>query len=99
MSVRPPNTILPPDLPGLDKADPALVNYLRTFSLWCRKGFDKRPPNDQAQSSILLRATDAATGLQTNFVYKIGLTVTVTGGVASAPTITFTSVPLGSGLP
>jgi hypothetical protein len=38
-TVTPPAAQPPPDLPPLPGAPPALPDYLRRFSLWCRNGF------------------------------------------------------------
>jgi hypothetical protein len=89
----------PPPLPNMPDVSSTLSNYLRTFSLWCRNGFAAKLDAHTALPGVLVRATDASTGAVTPFVYLVGVTVTVTGGVASAPTITFTAMPLGSGSP
>ena len=89
----------PPDPPNLGEDSNMLAQYLRTFSLWCRHGFADKLSVSTAAPGILIQATDAATGAQTPFAYLVGVKVTVTGGVPSAPTITFTAQKLGSGKP
>ena len=89
----------PPNLPDLPGMPEALPNYLRTFALWCRNMFQDKLPAHQALPGVMVQAVDAATGAQTPFVYRVGVKVTVTGGVPSAPAVTFTLVPLGSGQP
>jgi hypothetical protein len=90
---------IPPDVPPDPKISDSLAQYLRTFANWCRIGFSEQLRNDTALPGILIQATDAATGKPTSFSYLVGVKVTVTGGVPSAPTITFTPILLGSGLP
>ena len=89
----------PPDLPNDPETSNTLSQYLRTFSLWARHGFADKLSVTTATPGILLQATDAATGNPTPFSYLIGVKVTVTGGVPSAPTLTFTAQLLGSGRP
>ena len=89
----------PPELPHDPQLSDTLAQYLRTFSLWCRHGFADKISGTTAQPGILIQATNPATGDVTPFTYLIGVKVTVTGGVPSAPTITFTAQLLGSGKP
>jgi len=49
----------PPDVPA-GTAEP-LANFLRTFSLWCRRGFADRLPANSAIPGILLQARDDPT--------------------------------------
>ena len=89
----------PPEVPDLGENLGTLATYLRTFSLWCRHGFANKLDSTTAQPGIMIQATDAATGAQTPFSYLLGVEVTVTGGVPTAPTGTHTPVPLGIGKP
>ena len=89
----------PPDLPSMPDVSTQLSGYLRNFALWCRHGFADKISGSVAQPGIMIQATDAATGTPTPFTYLVGVKVTVTGGVPSAPTLTFTSILLGSGKP
>ena len=89
----------PPTIPSDPSISVALTNYLNRLTLWCRNGFADKIKNNTAGPGILVQATDAATGAATPFVYLVGVKVTVTGGVASSPTVTFTAQPLGSGKP
>ena len=89
----------PPDLPSMPDVSTTLSQYLRTFSLWCRNGFADKISGTTAQPGLMLQAYDATTGALTPFVYLVGVKVTVTGNVPSAPTVTFTLQPLGSGKP
>ena len=52
----------PPDLPSMPDVGPALTNYLRTFSLWCRRGFAAQIKTGTALPGVLLQANDAPTG-------------------------------------
>ena len=52
----------PPELPNMPDVGPALTNYLRTFSLWCRKGFAAQMKAGTALPGILLQANDAPAG-------------------------------------
>jgi hypothetical protein len=52
----------PPDVPNDPKISEALTQFLRTFSLWCRRGFATKLPADTALPGILLQAFDAAPG-------------------------------------
>jgi len=72
----------PPDVPA-GTAEP-LANFLRTFSLWCRRGFADRLPINSAVSGILLQARD-----NPSKVFRLE--------VDSAGALHATSVPLGSG--
>jgi hypothetical protein len=80
----------PPDLPSMPDVSSALSNYLRTFALWCRRGFADRMPAHQAVSGIVLMANDAPAGT-TPKVFLIQ--------VNTAGTIVATAMPLGSGRP
>jgi hypothetical protein len=89
----------PPDLPNDPSISTQMTNYLRNFALWCRHGFADKLSISTAAPGLLIQASDASTGAQTPFTYLVGVKVTVTGGVPSAPTITFTAQLLGSGKP
>lgn len=89
----------PPDLPNMPDVSTTLTNYLRNFALWCRNGFADSLRSKSALPGIMIQATDAATGKPTTFTYVVGVKVTVTSGVPSAPTITFTPITAGSGSP
>ena len=89
----------PPELPSDPKTSDTLSQYLRTFSLWARHGFADKLSVTTAAPGVLIQATDAATGAVTPFAYLVGVKVTVTGGVPSAPALTFTAQMLGSGKP
>jgi hypothetical protein len=89
----------PPSLPAIQGMSDQLANYLRTFSLWCRHGFADKLSGTVAQPGIMIQATDATTGKPTPYSYLVGVKVTVTGGVPSAPAMTFTLIPTGSGSP
>ena len=83
----------PPELPSLEKTETGLVNYLRTFSLWCRNGFRDKLSATTALPGILLTGYDLVTNQPTNVTYL----VTVKNG--SPPTLVFTQVAAGSGAP
>jgi hypothetical protein len=89
----------PPDLPSDPSITPQLSGYLRSFALWCRHGFADKISGSTAQPGILVQAINAATGAPTPFIYLVGVHVTVTGNTPSAPAVTFTLQPLGSGKP
>lgn len=83
----------PPDLPSLQKTEDGLINYLRTFSLWCRNGFRDKLSSTAALPGILLMAYDPVTNQPTNVTYL----VTVKDG--APPTLVFTQIAAGSGTP
>lgn len=64
MAPRPPSPAqhAPPDLPSMPDVSTTLTNYLRTFALWCRNGFQDRLPAHSALPGILLQANDAPAG-------------------------------------
>ena len=80
----------PPDLPSMPDVSGALTNYLRTFALWCRNGFNDRMPAHQALPSVMLMASDAPAGT-TPKVFMIR--------VNSAGAISATQMTIGSGQP
>jgi hypothetical protein len=76
----------PPDVPSMPDVDSTLVNYLRTFALWCRNGFASKLDNSSALPGVLLQA-QAAVSNPPVFM----LQVTGTGTATMAP------VALGTG--
>ena len=52
----------PPELPNMPDVGTALTNYLRNFSLWCRKGFAAQMKTGTALPGVLLQANDAPKG-------------------------------------
>jgi len=58
----PPAEQPPPNLPDLPEAPTQLVNYLRTFALWCRNGFRAKLDANAALPGILFQAADAPAG-------------------------------------
>lgn len=80
----------PPDLPAMPDVSSTLSNYLRTFSLWCRRGFAAKIDANVALPGIMLQATDAPAGVAPN-VYM--LTVLQNGNFIGI------RVPLGGGKP
>ena len=62
-----------------------LAQYLRTFSLWARHGFQERQPDSLANPGILLLAEDGRS------VFRLSVT--------SAGALTVTPIPLGGGKP
>ena len=86
----PPAAHPPPDLPSMPEVSPTLSNYLRTFSLWCRRGFAAKLDNNVALNGILLQANDAPPG-QAPAVWL--LQVQTNGSFVATP------VPLGGGKP
>jgi|HubBroStandDraft_3_1064219.scaffolds.fasta_scaffold1031926_2 hypothetical protein len=88
----PPTTPNPPDLPSMPQVGPVATDYLRRFSLWCKKALDSKQPlvAAQAQTGIMLVAFDAPAGVTPN-VYL--LQVNQQGNFVSTP------VPLGGGQP
>ena len=58
----PPGEQPPPDLPNLPNVPPQLSNYLRTFALWCRRGFRAKLDGGVALSGIMLQAYDTPPG-------------------------------------
>jgi hypothetical protein len=80
----------PPDLPSMPDVSDTLINYLRTFSLWCRHGFADKISGSTAQPGLLLQANDAPAGA-TPAVFMIQ--VTTAGAIVATP------VPLGGGKP
>ena len=80
----------PPDLPNLPKTEDGLINYLRTFSLWCRHGFADKISGTTAQPGFMLMANDAPAGT-TPVVFMLQ--------VKTDGTIVATPLALGSGKP
>lgn len=80
----------PPGLPSIPDAHPALVNYLRTFSLWATTAMSKKISGTQALPGVLLQAYDTAAGAPP----KVFLIRVNSAGVVSA-----TAQPLGDGAP
>ena len=76
----------PPDLPNLEKTENNLVNYLRTFSLWCRQGFAAKLDAKTALPGVMLQTNDTPPGV-TPKVYLIG--------VNSTPNLTLSQMKLG----
>ena len=87
----PPSAQPPPDVPASPWTPDVLTNYLRQFSLWCRRGFQNKVDTGVASPQLLLME-DGVTGVPR--VYS--LTVVVTGGV---PAVVLTQVGLGAGQP
>jgi hypothetical protein len=81
----------PPDVPAAPWTPDVLANYLRQFSLWCRRGFAAKVDANVAQQQLLLMES-GVTGIPR--VYS--LTVVVTAGV---PAVVLTQVTLGQGQP
>ena len=75
----------PPDLPSDPTMSATLAQYLRTFSLWARHGFQERQPDSLANPGILLLADDGRS------VFRLSVT--------SAGALTVTPIPLGGGKP
>ena len=87
----------PPDLPADATLSTQLTQYLRTFSLWCRRGFADRLPSTTALPGILIMAKDVKSGDDPNAPHRTYLLeVTNAGGTAA---ITLTFVPAGQGSP
>jgi len=80
----------PPDLPSMPDVSATLSNYLRTFALWCRRGFADRMPAHAATPGVMLLAYDAPAGT-TPKVFMIR--------VNSAGAISATQMTIGSGQP
>jgi hypothetical protein len=100
MAPRPPSPAqhAPPDLPSMPDVSTTLTNYLRTFALWCRNGFQDRLPAHSALPGILLQANDATGKPIPGAVFM--LTIQATPGVTpSAPVISMTLVVSGGGAP
>jgi hypothetical protein len=80
----------PPDLPAMPDVSETLSNYLRTFALWCRRGFADRMPAHAATAGIMLMANDAPAGTSPPvFLVQVN----------SAGAIVATRVSLGGGQP
>jgi hypothetical protein len=91
MATPTPRTIQPPpDLPNMPDVKPALTNYLRNFSLWCRHGFADKPSINQPLHGVMLQAIDAPAGTTP----EIWLLQVRTGGA-----FVLTQMPLGGGKP
>jgi hypothetical protein len=81
----------PPDLPHFsDKTENSLVNYLRTFSLWCRQTFADKLDRQTALPGVLLQTYDTAPGAMPS-VYQLG--------VNSDPRVALTPILLGGANP
>jgi hypothetical protein len=87
----PPSAQPPPDVPASPWTPDVLTNYLRQFSLWCRRGFGAKVDAGVAVPQLLLME-DGVAGIPR--VYA--LTVKVTSGT---PAIVLTQVTLGQGQP
>ena len=87
-----PTTPNPPDLPSMPQVGPIASDYLRRFSLWCKKALDSKQPlvAAQAQTGIMLLASDEPPGVTPNVWL---LQVTQNGSFVASP------VPLGTGQP
>ena len=72
----------PPDVPADPSVSETLTQYLRTFSLWCRKGFQDRLPANTAISGLLVSSWDTLPG-HTPKVFM--LRVSEAGAVSAAP--------------
>ena len=79
-----------PNIPDLPGASPQLINYLRTFALWCRHGFADKLSASTAVPGLLLLANDAPSGT-TPKVFMIQ--VTTAGTIVAKP------VAIASGTP
>ena len=86
----PPTTQPPPELPSMPDVSTTLSNYLRAFSLWCRKGFGGKLDSNVALPGILMQAYDAPAGTAPPVFL---LRVQSNGAFVATP------VPLGSGKP
>ena len=75
----------PPELPNMPDVGPALTNYLRTFSLWCRKGFAAQMKAGTALPGYCYRPTTRRRE-PTPAVYQLG--------VSSGGELTLAPVPL-----
>jgi hypothetical protein len=53
----------PPELPSMPDVSPTLSNYLRMFSLWCRRGFSNKVDANVALSGILLQSYNPPAGV------------------------------------
>jgi hypothetical protein len=91
-TVTPPAAQPPPELPPLPKADPALPDYLRRFSLWCRNGFLDRYGLQSSTPHVYVTAPQGN-------VFKISISdsglllstaITPGSGKETTPVITFT---------
>jgi hypothetical protein len=80
----------PPDLPSMPDVSETLTNYLRTFALWCRNGFQDKLPAHQALPGVLFQAADAPAGTNPP-VFMLQ--------VLSNGSFRITQVPLGGGQP
>lgn len=77
----------PPDLPNLPKTEDGLVNWLRTFSLWCRQGFAAKLDAGKALPGVMVQSTDQAVANPPVWMF----------GVDSGGTATLAPVALGTG--
>jgi hypothetical protein len=76
----------------MPQVGPVATDYLRRFSLWCKKSLDSKQPlvAAQAQSGIMMVAYDAPPGVTPNVWL---LQVNQQGAFVA------NQVPLGQGLP
>ena len=58
----------PPDLPAMPEN--TMVNYLRSFTLWCRQGFGSKLDSHSASSAIMLQTYDTMPGT-TPQIYRV----------------------------
>ena len=86
MAAPPFVTLVPPDLPNMPDVSNTLSQYLRTFRLWCRKGFADKLSASQALPGIMLQAVDDPTKV---FMVQVN----------AAGAVTATPMALGSGRP
>ena len=80
----------PPDLPSMPEMSDTLANYLRTFALWCRNGFNAKLNAQTALPGVMLQAYDSPAGTTP----KVFLIQVNTAGAISA-----TPMTLGEGQP
>ena len=67
MAAPPFVTLVPPDLPNMPDVSNTLSQYLRTFRLWCRKGFADKLSASQALPGIMLQASERPRGKARDF--------------------------------
>jgi hypothetical protein len=79
-------TVPPPDVPA--GVDPKLADFLRRFSLWAYREFDKKASTTEAVPQLLFSASDEK---PPRHVFEVT--------VNSAGALAVTAVPLGGGKP
>ena len=63
----------PPELPDDPTLSTVLAQYLRTFSLWCRRGFGDKLSGTTAQPGLMLQAFNPPAGVQpTVWMVEVG---------------------------